>query len=98
MPAASPPPLTSVNPFALLFPFIVAAIGTAALAGLAAALDWHRPEMLVLSAVAASACALPALFLAYRHRTDARSMTARMGGVVELFAGPGGELKFERGL
>lgn len=90
MPAASPPSLTSVNPFALLLPFVVVTVGTTVLAGLAAALDWHRPQMLALFSVAASACAATALLLAYRQRTDrsdarhaVESMAARMGGVVE---------------
>ncbi|HET9470634.1 MAG TPA: PAS domain S-box protein, partial [Usitatibacter sp.] len=75
---------------AILGPFIGIAGFTAAVAIVAAILDWYRYEMLVTAAAISTAAALPTLYLVYRQRGDRtatqvalRNAQARVGGIVE---------------
>jgi PAS domain S-box-containing protein len=74
----------------LLGPFIGVAAFTAALAIVAALLDWHRYEMLLAAAAVSCAAALPTLYLLYRQLAERkaaqaalRNAQARVGGIVE---------------
>ena len=75
---------------ALLGPFIGIAGFTAAVAIVAAILDWYRYEMLVTAAAISCAAALPTFYLVYRQLADRtatqaalQSAQARVGGIVE---------------
>jgi PAS domain S-box-containing protein len=74
----------------LLGPFIGIAGFTAAVAIVAAILDWYRYEMLVTAAAISCAAALPTFYLVYRQLADRtltqaalRNAHARVGGIVE---------------
>ena len=74
----------------LLGPFIGAAAFTAAIAIVAAVLDWYRYEMLLAAAAISCAAALPTLYLIYRQlgerkvaQSALRNAQARVGGIVE---------------
>jgi len=74
----------------VLGPFIGAAAFTAAIAIVAALLDWYRYEMLLAAAAISCAAALPTLYLIYRQLAERKaaqaallSAQARVGGMVE---------------
>jgi PAS domain S-box-containing protein len=74
----------------MLGPFIVVAGFTAAVAIVAAILDWYRYEMLLTAAAISCAAALPTLYLVYRQLSERnathaalRSAQARVGDIVE---------------
>jgi PAS domain S-box-containing protein len=74
----------------ILGPFIGVAAFTAALAIVAALLDWYRYEMLLAAAAISCAAALPTLYLIYRQLAERkaaqaalRGAKARVGGIVE---------------
>src|SRR5690348_3322998 len=74
----------------LLGPFIGVAAFTAALAIVAALLDWYRYEMLLAAAAISCAAALPTLYLIYRQLAERKAAQAalynaqaRVGGIVE---------------
>ena len=74
----------------VLGPFIGAAAFTAALAIVAALLDWYRYEMLFAAAAITCAAAIPTIYLIYRQLAERkvaqsalRAAQARVGGIVE---------------
>jgi len=74
----------------LLGPFIGVAAFTAAVAIIAALLDWYRYEMLLAAAAISCAAALPTLYLIYRQLAERKAaqaaldnVQARVGGIVE---------------
>jgi len=90
-PEPPPPPEVPLPRLtALLGPFIGIAGFTAAVAIVAAILDWYRYEMLVTAAAISAAAALPTFYLVYRQlgertatQAALRSAQARVGGIVE---------------
>ena len=92
-PEPSPPPgpeLPLSRLTALLGPFIGIAGFTAAVAIVAAILDWYRYEMLVAAAAISAAAALPTFYLVYRQLAERtathaalQNAQARVGGIVE---------------
>jgi len=85
-----PPEIPLPRLTALLGPFIGIAGFTAAVAIVAAILDWYRYEMLVTAAAISAAAALPTFYLVYRQlgertatQAALRSAQARVGGIVE---------------
>src|SRR5512142_1249212 len=89
-PGPDVPEFPSSRLAALLGPFIAVAGFTAALAIVAAVLDWYRYEMLLAAAAISCAAALPTLYLIYRQLAERkmaqsalRNAQARVGGIVE---------------
>jgi PAS domain S-box-containing protein len=88
-----PPPeaeLATSRLVPILGPFIGVAAFTAAIAIVAAILDWYRYEMLLVAAVISCVAALPTLYLIYRQLAERkatqaalRGAQARVGGIVE---------------
>jgi len=95
MRSADPPPprepdLPASRLATMLGPFIGVAAFTAAVAIVAAVLDWYRYEMLFAAAAISCAAALPTFFLIYRQLAERkaahvalRNAQARVGGIVE---------------
>src|SRR5512142_1235646 len=89
-PGPEVPEFPSSRLAALLGPFIAVAGFTAALAIVAAILDWYRYEMLLAAAAISCAAALPTFYLVYRQLAERklaqaalRNAQARVGGIVE---------------